>query len=286
MNILSRFSTSLRKCAPFLLCFCLLLCCTACAAPRHQTEDRLQAIQKRGYLEVCTEPYFAPFEFVDTTKSGDAQYVGMDMELARYLAQKLGVELRIVSLEFSALLTGISEGKYDMAISALAYSPARAENMNLSQGYYFGDDDYGFLVRQGEENVYNSAESLRDAVVVTQSGSVQETLFREQVKTCGEFKLVSSMTDGFLMVSEGKADVCICSKASAKLYAEANGGLAIPDFSFSVDESLSGVRVGMPLGADSLTEFVNACIEELQAQGQLEQWHQEAVEYAAGLGLE
>ena len=61
MNILSRFSTSLRKCAPFLLCFCLLLCCTACAAPRHQTEDRLQAIQKRGYLEVCTEPYFAPF---------------------------------------------------------------------------------------------------------------------------------------------------------------------------------------------------------------------------------
>ena len=57
MNILSRFSTSLRKCAPFLLCFCLLLCCTACAAPRHQTEDRLQAIQKRGYLEVCTEPY-------------------------------------------------------------------------------------------------------------------------------------------------------------------------------------------------------------------------------------
>ena len=208
------------------------------------------------------------------------------MELARYLAQKLGVELRIVPLEFSALLTGISEGKYDMAISALAYSPARAENMNLSQGYYFGDDDYGFLVRQGEENVYNSAESLRDAVVVTQSGSVQETLFREQVKTCGKFKLVSSMTDGFLMVSEGKADVCICSKASARLYAEANGGLAIPDFSFSVDESLSGVRVGMPLGADSLTEFVNACIEELQAQGQLEQWHQEAVEYAAGLGLE
>ena len=57
-----------------------------------------------------------------------------------------------------------------MAISALAYSPARAENMNLSQGYYFGDDDYGFLVRQGEENVYNSAESLRDAVVVTRAG--------------------------------------------------------------------------------------------------------------------
>ena len=52
------------------------------------------------------------------------------------MAQKLGVELRIVPLEFSALLAGMSEGKYDMAISALAYSPERGENMNLSKGYY------------------------------------------------------------------------------------------------------------------------------------------------------
>ena len=147
MNILTRIPFPLRRGVSVFLCLCLTLCCTACAASRHHKEDRLQAIQERGYIEVCTEPYFAPFEFIDPSKTGDAQYVGMDMELARYMAQKLGVELRIVPLEFSALLAGMSEGKYDMAISALAYSPERGENMNLSKGYYFGEADYGFLVR-------------------------------------------------------------------------------------------------------------------------------------------
>ena len=286
MNILTRIPFPLRRGVSVFLCLCLTLCCTACAASRHHKEDRLQAIQERGYIEVCTEPYFAPFEFIDPSKTGDAQYVGMDMELARYMAQKLGVELRIVPLEFSALLAGMSEGKYDMAISALAYSPERGENMNLSKGYYFGEADYGFLVRQGEENRYDSIDSLKDAVVVTQSGSVQEALYREQVGSCREFKLVSSMTDGYLMVAEGKADVCICSTGSAKLYAEANGGLAIPDFAFPVNADMQGTRVGMPVGADSLTEFVNGCIDELHEAGQLEAWYQSAVEYAESLGLE
>ena len=181
MNILTRIPFPLRRGVSVFLCLCLTLCCTACAAARHHKEDRLQAIQERGYIEVCTEPYFAPFEFIDPSKTGDAQYVGMDMELARYMAQKLGVELRIVPLEFSALLAGMSEGKYDMAISALAYSPERGENMNLSKGYYFGEADYGFLVRQGEENRYDSIDSLKDAVVVTQSGSVQEALYRRDL---------------------------------------------------------------------------------------------------------
>ena len=113
-----------------------------------------------------------------------------------------------------------------------------------------------------------------------------DPLYREQVGSCREFKLVSSMTDGYLMVAEGKADVCICSTGSAKLYAEANGGLAIPDFAFQVNADMQGTRVGMPVGADSLTEFVNGCIDELQEAGQLEAWYQSAVEYAESLGLE
>ncbi|MGM9641553.1 MAG: transporter substrate-binding domain-containing protein [Faecousia sp.] len=283
MNAFRKLSTCLKKILCGTLCLGLALGYSGCG--RHQEEDRLEAIRQRGYIEVCTEPYFAPFEFIDASKSGDEQYVGMDIKLARYIADKLDVELRIVPLEFTALLTAMSEGKYDMAISALAYSPARAESMNLSKGYYFGDSDYGFLVRQGDEEKYTSVEDLKDAVVVTQSGSVQEALYKQYVPACKEFKLVSSMTDGYLMVSEGKADVCVCSTGSAQLYAEANGGLGIPDFAFEVDESMQGTRVGMPLGTDSLTEFVNECIEELRETNQLEVWYEEAEAYAKTLGV-
>jgi polar amino acid transport system substrate-binding protein len=102
-----------------------------------EAADRLEDIKKRGYIEVATEPYFAPNEFIDPTKSGDDKYVGSDIELAKYIGKNLGVDVKIVPLEFSAVLTGVTEGKYDMAISALAYTPVREEAMNLSKGYHF-----------------------------------------------------------------------------------------------------------------------------------------------------
>ena len=72
----------------------IMLC--ACGARQSSAEasNRLEQIKQKGYIEVVTEPYFAPNEFIDSTKTGDEQYVGADIELARYIADKLGVELQ------------------------------------------------------------------------------------------------------------------------------------------------------------------------------------------------
>ena len=73
--------------------------------------NRLEQIQARGYIEVATEPYFAPCEFIDPAKEGDEKYVGADIELAKLIAETLGVECRIVPLEFTAVLSSVTEGK-------------------------------------------------------------------------------------------------------------------------------------------------------------------------------
>ena len=276
----------MKKMFALLLTILLLAACTACGG---ETKDLLSEIQDQGYIELTTEPYFAPYEFVDPSKTGDDQFQGMDIEIAKAIAEKLDVELRIVPLDYTAVLAGVADAKYDMAISAIAYSPSRAEAMNLSDGYYFNDVGYGFLTRAEDADKYNSLESRKDAVVITQSGSVQEGIYNEQVKDLGvkEFKLVANMTDGFLAVAEGKADVCICDTGSAELYAEANGGLAIPDYRFTVDPKLNGVVVALPLnGSESLMEVVNECIAELNAEGKVLQWYQDYSEYAGTLGLQ
>ncbi len=274
----------MKKIFAFVMAVAMLLCCAACGAGNNAS--RLDQIKERGYIEVVTEPYFAPFEFIDVSLPEGEQYVGVDIELAKYIADKIGVELRIIPLEFSAVQAGVSEGKYDLALSALAYSPTRAEAMGMSNSYYNDETmGYGFLVREEDADKYTSIESLADAVVVTQSGSVQESIVNEQVTEYAEFKRVSAMTDGYLMVQEGKADVCVCDHASAELYAAANGGLAVPDFEFEVDNNMSGVCAGMPLGEDELMEVVNECIAELQENGQLAEWYTYYSEYAAGLGL-
>ena len=276
----------MKKIFALVLALAMILSCAACGGSSKGKDDLLEEIKAQGYIELCTEPYFAPYEFVDPSKTGDDQYVGVDIEIAKYIAEKIGVELRIVPLDFTAVLAGIADGKYDMAISAIAYSPSRAEAMRLSNVYKPNSGGYGFLTRTEDVDKYSSVEDLKDAVVITQSGSVQESLYNQNVKACKEFKLVANMTDGYLAVAEGKADVCICSTESAQLYAEANGGLAIPDFRFEVDPNMNGTVVAMPLkGSESLLEVVNEAIAELNAQGKIDQWNEEYTAYAAQLGI-
>ena len=278
----------MKKMIAFLLAAILVLGCTACGSKKDEGNDRLAQIKEKGYIELCTEPYFAPFEYVDPTKTGDDQYQGMDMEVAKYIADKLGVDLKITALDFTAVLAGVADGKYDFAISAIAYSPERAEAMRLSDVYYATNTGYGFIVRSEDVGKYTDIDSLKDAVVITQSGSVQEALYNQYVNgTCKEFKLVANMTNGYLAVSEGKADVCICSTASASLYAQANGGLAIPDFRFDVDPNMNGVCVAMPTeGTESLAELINQCIAELNESGKPEEWYSQYEAAAAELGIE
>ena len=159
----------------------MLLSCTACGGSGSSSgsKDRLAQIKEKGYIELCTEPYFAPFEYVDPNKSGDEQYQGMDIEIAKYIADKIGVELKITALDYTAVLSGVADGKYDFAISAIAYAPSRAEAMRLSDVYYSDNTGYGFIVRSEDAEKYNSLESLQDAVVITQSGSVQEALYNQ-----------------------------------------------------------------------------------------------------------
>ena len=99
--------------------------------------------------------------------------------------------------------------------------------------------------------------------------------------------MVTNMTDGYLAVSEGKADVCVCSIASADIYADANGGLATTSFRFDVDPNMNGeVIAAPPEGTDTLIAEVNKIIDELNKEGKIQDWFDEYTEYAAKLGIQ
>lgn len=281
----------MKKVIAFVLAALMILACTACGGKDDTAKkDRLAQIKENGKITLVTEPYFAPMEFIDPNKSGDDQFQGVDIEIAKYIADKLDVDLEIVALDFTPLLVAMADGKYDMAISAIAYSPARAEAMNLTDVYMITGGGYGFICRSEDVAKYNSIESLEGATVITQSGSVQEFLYNDQIKNAvkvKEFKLVDNMTTAYLAVSEGKADVCVCSTESAQLYADANGGLAVPEFRLTVDPNMNGTVVALgPDDTDTLKEFINECIAELKAKDQITKWNDEYKAYAASLGIE
>ena len=246
------------------------------------SNNRLNEILERGYIEIATEPYFAPNEFIDPTKSGEEAYTGSDVELAKYIGEALGVEVRLKPMDFTSVL----------AISALAYTPARAETMNLSKGYYFGDEDpqtaYGILVRKEDVDSIKSFNDLADKVVVAQNGSLQEQFVQEQIPAYKKYNRVSSTNDGFLMVETGKSDVIVAALRMARLYLESNPDsnlVIVPNLYFKVDPETQGTRIGIPKGEDALTDRINEIIDEVVEKDLYNQWYDEYTEYAKSLGI-
>ena len=259
----------------------------------HTPSNRLEDILARGYIEVATEPYFAPNEFIDPTKSGDDNIVGSDIELAKFIADALDVELRLKPMDFTSVLGSMTSGKFDLAISALAYTPSRAETMNLSKGYYYGSDDpqkaYGILIRKEDADEIRTIADLADKTVAAQNGSLQEMFVREQIPAYKQYNQVSSTNDAFLMVQTGRADAMAAALKMAELYLESNpesGLMILPDFYFTVDLETQGTRIGIPLGEDELTDRINEIIDDVLEQDLYNQWYEEYKAYAKKLGLE
>ena len=286
----------MKKLFTLLLAAVIALSLAACSSSSSTSEsenvpaNRLEEIKQRGYITVATEPYFAPNEFIDPTRPADDQIIGSDIELAKYIADKLGVDLQIVPLEFTEVLSSVQQGKYDLALSALSYSESRAEAMELTKSYYKSDDNkgYGMICRAEDAEKFSTAESYADATLIVQKGSVQEGFIMNQIPRYKELKYLSSMNDTFMAVSEGKADAAACAIDMAELFIEANPdlGLAIAkDFKFYVDPDKEGVVIAVMKGETELCDELNTIIDEFRTTGLYKQWNDEFKRRAKELGI-
>ena len=254
---------------------------TAATAASDAEESRLDKVLAAGKITNVCEPYFAPYEFIDNTKSGQEQYRGADMELARYIAKELGVELEIVPLEWSAVLTGVGTGKYDMAVCGMAYTAERAETMAMSKVYKSGGDQ-GILVRAEDADKYTSLDDFDGVKVGFQSGTLQEQNVLTQLPNCVP-QTYDLINNAVLALDSGKVDAVSVSVSNGEMFVAANGNLAVSSVRF--DNTNNGNVIGFPKGETELVDAVNAIIDDVLAQGLYDQWLEEAAEEAAALGL-
>ena len=251
----------------------------------------LERILIAGKLRVATEPYFPPQEFIDPTKSGQECFVGPDMELARLIAKRMGVTLEIVPMDFSEVLPAVTDGQCDLAISALAYTPARAMMVELSKGYYFSGEDAGngVLIRTEDQDIYHSVEDFSKAVIAAQSASLQESIAADNFLNYKEFIRMNSVQDVYTALKSGRVDGAVVDVETAEDYIEneSDGSvMLVPEIRFSLDDHFKGDRIAAKKGQIQLLYFVNAVIDEVVESGQYMEWYREADAYAKSLGLE
>lgn len=248
-----------------------------------ETKDLLTKIQERGELIVGTSPDFPPNEFIDSTKTGQAQYVGSDIELAKYIAKKLNVKLTIKASNFDTVLANISTGEIDLAITGLAYTPARAQVMELSIGYNVNEDTGGQgVIISSSDKEHKTLESLKGLKVAAQTGSIQEQYAKDQIPDV-KLQSIASIDDGIALLKNGTVQAVACAEGTADEYIKKNSELAKLDELFNIDSEYAGTRVGAPLGEKRLIEEVNKIIQEVNETGLYEKWYAEAKELSANM---
>ena len=250
----------------------------------------LADIREAGVLRVATEPYFPPQEFIDPDLEGQESYVGADMALARLIAQRMGVELQIVPMDFSEVLNAVTDGTCDLAISALSYTPGRAARITFSKGYYYATirAGSGLMIRASDSGRITGVSSLVGRNIAAQSGSLQEAQMYENVFHYREFRRMNSVQALYDALMDGAVDAVMVDAQTGHAYIEGNprcGLMMVPGVHFTLEEQFEGDRIAARKGEGQLIAFVNGVIDELLASGQYRAWFEEYSIRADELGL-
>jgi len=249
----------------------------------------LLRIKQNGVLRVATEPYFVPQEFIDPEREGQDKYQGADMELARLIAEKMGVELEIVEMEFTEVLTAVSEDQCDLAISALSFTPGRASSNEMSKGYYYSDiPKCSILIREEDQKEITSIESLAKKILIAQQGSLQEIMMSSNITAYQEFRRVLTTQMVYDAVQNKDADAGAVDAETALEYIQRNPdcGLTIADgIEFVLEEEYQGDRIAAKKGEMQLMYFVNGVINEVLEKDLYTKWIEDAEKRAEELGL-
>ena len=249
------------------------------------SQSRLDQVKEAGVLTMATSPDFAPMEFEDIS-SGETKYVGSDIELGKYIAEQLGVELEIQAMDFSAVQAAVTSGQADIAISGFAKTEDRAESMELSNFYGMEESDgkgQGLLVLADQVDNYTSAEDFSGKLIGAQNGSLQYNLVTSQLPDA-EIELVSSLNDGLLMLQTGKIDALAVSGDNGEMFEQNYDSVSMSSFYF--DYQSEGNVVAAKKGETELMEAINEIIADVNEQGLYLQWKEEATELAKSLGIE
>ncbi len=139
----------------------------------------LKKILNDGVMVIATSPDYPANEFI----TEDGTIYGCEMMLAKYVADCLGVALKIETMDFSAVLTAVDTGKVDCAFSGFGWKADRAEAFELSVGYT-GDDTVSYhtlIVPAANVEEYKSLEDFVGKHIIAQASSLQQMYVEDQI---------------------------------------------------------------------------------------------------------
>ena len=249
----------------------------ALAACGSSSNENLQEkVVKKGKLVVAISPDYAPFEF-KTLVNGKDTIVGADVELAKAIADELGVKLELSSMSFDNVLSSLQTGKADIAISGLSATKERKNAYDFSDPYY--ETENAILVKTSNLDKFTSISSLSGQKVAVQKGTIEEGLSKDQLK---DSKIVSltAMGEAINELKSGQVQAVDLEKPVAEGYLSQNSDIALAGFALKTSDG-DAKAVAMPKGSGKMVKTVNKVIKKLAKDDKYKQYISDAAKLTA-----
>jgi arginine/lysine/histidine transporter system substrate-binding protein len=213
------------------------------------------------YLVMGTNAEFPPFE----TRGGanGSEVVGFDVEVAKAIAAKVGLPLKIEDMKFDSLLPALSAGKVDMVLAGMTITPERAQNVDFSSPYYKATQVVlvlaGNLIPQTKDDL--KGEKIAVQLGTTGDGAAAEITGQENVRQ------FTSAMDAVVELMNSKVAAVIIDEQPAINFQKKNPELILVRLAF--DDEFYGVAVKK--GNAELLAKVNEALAEIAADGRYDQ---------------
>ena len=284
------FSLALAAITLFVLCACGTAASSPAAGPVSDAAPTeasaasngvLDEIKASGELHITLSPDFAPMEFIDSSKDGQEQYVGLDVFLAKYIADYIGVKLVIEPMSFDACQTAVYTASVPMSVSGYVWTEERAESYEISDYYYDGDNKIEpvILIRTADAEKYTSSEDFNGVDVGAQNASLQMQLVTSQLPDANPVA-VGDVGTGVLELQNGSIEALAVAKGNAEIIMDANPDLVLCPWEFTITEETEAFVILITKGETALLNVVNEALAKAYSEGMYGAWHDEAVALA------
>ncbi len=245
----------MKKFFALILALCMVFALCACGAAK---EEAAPAEAKK--LVMGTNAAFPPYEFI-SDEDGET-IVGIDAEIAAAIAAKLGMELEIIDMEFTSIITSVQAGKIDIGMAGMTVTEERLQNVNFSDTYATGIQSI-IVTEDSPIATYDDLSAEGAAYTVGVQESTTGHIYAEDEFGTDRVTAYAVGASAVEALLAGKVDCVIIDNEPAKAFVAANEGLKILETAYAVED----YAIAVAKENEQLLADINGALKELIADG-------------------
>lgn len=224
-----------------------------------ESADQLDTIQKNGKLIVALEGAWQPWSYHDESDT----LVGYDVEVARAIAEKLGVQPEYVESDWDSLFAGLDAGRYDLVCNGVEVTEERSKTYDFTVPY--GYIHTALAVRKDNDEI----QTFEDLAGKTTANSLASTYMELAESYGAKVQGIDTLEETIQLLSAGRIDATLNADVSFYDYLNVH-----PEANFKLvaqTEEASHVAIPLRKGTQSetLRQAIDTAIEQLRADGTL-----------------